>query len=79
MVITIFYAGYLAGNLFSALVGDLIRAKTLIVGGMVVCIGSILITTLSPYFWLTVVGLAFMTGSIILPYNMTYIFITEMV
>ena len=55
------------------------RAKSLVLLGLVIGIVGMILLTLSPYVWLCVIGMFMAMGGCIISYNLTYIFITELV
>jgi len=50
-----------------------------VIGGMMVSLVGIIILSFSDVFWFSIVGLFIIPVGIITSYNLTYIFITEMV
>lgn len=76
---TIFYGGELFGFFFSSLVGDFIRAKYLLLLGLVIAIVGCILTSVSPWVWLCVIGMFLTLGGCIIAYNLTFIFMTELV
>jgi MFS family permease len=55
------------------------RAKSLVLLGLVIGIMGMVLLTLSPWVWLCVIGMFMAMGGCIISYNLTYIFITELV
>jgi len=55
------------------------RAKSLVLLGLVIGIIGMIFLTLSPIVWLCVIGMFMAMGGCIISYNLTYIFITELV
>ena len=67
------------GFLFVSLVGDFVRSKVLMVGGLVIaCIGCCMLS-FSDILELSVAGMWLMTFGLTGPWNLGFIFITEMV
>lgn len=79
LIKTIFYSGQLIGFFLSSLIGDLVRAKILLLSGLITTLVGIAVLAFSDNMWVTIAGmLLFATGPTI-SFNLTYIFVTEMV
>jgi len=76
---TIFYSGQLFGFFFSSIVGDYIRAKYLLLLGLAIGVVGVILVSVSPWVWLCVTGMFLSLGGCIISYNLTFIFITELV
>ena len=62
-----------------AFLGDFFRSKTIVVGGIATTLIGIVIATTTNVFWLSLTGIFVMPMGLIMSYNLTYIYITEMV
>ena len=67
------------GYLLVAFLGDFFRSKTIVVGGITTTLIGIIVATTTGVFWLSLAGLFVMPMGLIMSYNLTYIYITEMV
>ena len=67
------------GFLSVAFIGDVFRSKSLVISGIVITLVGILMMTLTDIFWLSTAGIFVMPMGLMISYNLTYIFITEMV
>ena len=79
MIITIFYSGQLIGFFFCSLIGDLIRPKIQMVGGLVVGMAGSLILAFSDIQWLSITGMWILAFGLTIPFNLTFVFATELV
>ena len=78
-IITILYSGPLLAFLLTFLLGNVIRSKIIMLGGLTIALIGALLLALSPVFWLGVLGMFLLGTGISISYNLTYIFITELV
>ena len=78
-IILIFYSGQLFGFFFSSLIGNMVRAKIMMVGGLFIAAAGAVLLCFSNVLELSVVGMWMMNFGLTAPFNLTFIFITEMV
>jgi hypothetical protein len=67
------------GFFFCAIVGDLMRTKILMVFGLCSSILGVLIVGVSTVLGLSIFGLFLIIFGLIIGFNLTFIFVTEMV
>ena len=79
LIKSLYYFGKLMGYLLVAFLGDFFRSKTIVVGGITTTLIGIIVATTTGVFWLSLAGLFVMPMGLIMSYNLTYIYITEMV
>ena len=57
----------------------MVRSKILLLSGLFTAIGGTVLLALSRIYWLSVLGMLGLSTGITVAYNLTYIFITELV
>jgi MFS family permease len=73
------YSGQLAGAFSSSLLGDILSARMMMIGGLCFAFIGTMLIALSSVLELCVVGMFLLVSGIMLAVNLTYIFVTEMV
>jgi MFS family permease len=79
LIKSFFYSGQLVAFFVASIIGDLFRTKIMVVGGLAIALVGIVIASFSQIFILSAIGLFLIPVGIITSYNLTYIFITEIV
>ena len=73
------YLGALVAFFVSSLIGDLLCSRTIVIMGLVINILSLGVVVFVNNFWIATVGLFFQGFGMFISYNLTYVFVTEMV
>ena len=78
LVKSLFFSGQLIGFFLCSIIGGVFRSKVLMLMGLLTAFVGTLLLALSHVMWVGVVGMMMLTTGIILSFNLTYIFVTEM-
>ena len=79
MTITILYSGPLLAFFLTFMMGNMLRSKVIMLGGLAIALAGVVLLSLSHVYWLGVLGMFLLSTGISISYNLTYIFITELV
>ena len=79
MIKSLFFSGQLIGFFLCSIIGDVFRSKVLMLMGLLTAFAGTLVLGLSHVMWVGVAGMMMLTTGLILSFNLTYIFVTEMI